>query len=81
MSLSFLKPTAQKPAAASTKPQAAKTPVVKAPAKTKIKKAPTQTSNSSLQKLEKGLTNVIDLIAPSSVEDEGSSARRTFFRA
>ena len=67
MSLSFLKPTAQKPAGASAKPQA-KAPVIKAPAKTKIKKATTPTSNSSLQKLEKGLTNVIDLIAPSSVE-------------
>jgi len=68
MNLSFLKPaagTAQKPAAAPAKPSV-KAPI-KAPAKAQIKKSPPKPSNG-LQTLEKGLTSVIDLIAPSSVE-------------
>jgi conjugal transfer ATP-binding protein TraC len=44
-------------------------PKAKAPAKTKIaKKAPQPKKSNPLQSFEKGLTSVVDLIAPSSVE-------------
>ncbi|HVA96112.1 MAG TPA: DUF87 domain-containing protein [Candidatus Acidoferrales bacterium] len=67
MNVPFLK----KPEAAAGQPQNPAQPATgkaKAPAKTKVTKAPPQKQTSPLHTFEKGLTSVVDLIAPSSVE-------------
>lgn len=68
MNLTFLKnPAGQKKPPAHPAP-AAKTVKAKIPVKTQVKKPPPTTASHALQTFEKGLTAVVDLIAPSSVE-------------
>lgn len=71
MNLSFLKKSPATPAAPNAGVQQAKPAVVKgkAPVIVKGKKAaPKETSSKALHTFEKGLSSVVDLIAPSSVE-------------